>query len=295
MTNIPVSERSLWVGASESAALLGMSPFVTAFELWHHKAGTLDRPNLDGNDRVEAGRFLEPAIAAWAAHRWEWPLRKVTDYLAHPTVARMGASLDFETEAGEPVEVKLVDWSVFKEKWVAEGDDLIDAPVEYLIQVSHQLACRPTAARGWIVACVGGNSLYRMPVPRHPGLIARIEAAVTDFWRSIDAGTPPKPDFGEDGDAIAALFRRGTGGTADLSASNRAPILCAEYLAAKAEADAADDRKKVALAEIRELVGEASRIIPPAGYRISVADIAETVTKPSVRQAYRRFTIKAGA
>lgn len=69
-------------------------------------------------------------------------------------------------------------------------------------------------------------------------------------------------------------------------------MVFAEFLAAKAEADAADDRKKAAMAEIREMIGAASRVIAPAGYQIGISDIAETVTKPSVRQAYRRITIK---
>jgi len=292
MSNIPIHERSKWVGASESAALLGVSPFTTKFELFHQKSGSIARPDLDASDRIQAGKFLEPAIAAWAAHRWSWPLAKVSDYLVHPHVRRMGASLDFEAADGSPIEIKNVDRSIFREKWVAEGDDLVDAPVEYLVQVMHQLACRPAAARGWLVACVGGNTIYRMPVERHPGLIARIEAAVTEFWDSVDAGTPPRPDFGEDGEAIAALFRRGDGSTADLSVNNRAPVVFAEFLAAKAEADAADDRKKAAMAEIREMIGAASRVIAPAGYQLSIADIAAIVTKPSVRQAYRRISIK---
>ena len=31
---------------------------------------------------------------------------------------------------------------------VAEGAELVDAPIEYLVQVTHQLACRPAAKRG---------------------------------------------------------------------------------------------------------------------------------------------------
>lgn len=292
MTNIPVSQRSEWIGSSESAALLGVSPFTTRFELWHQKTGSIARPDLDASDRIEAGRFLEPAIAAWASHRWSWPLAKVSEYLVHPHVSRMGASLDFEAGDGSPIEIKNVDRSIFREKWVAEGAELVDAPIEYLVQVSHQLACRPSAKRGWLVACVGGNELYRMPVERHAGLIARIEGAVTEFWASVDAKRPPPPDFSDDGAAIAALFRRGDGTTADLSTRNRAPIVLAEYLAAQAEFKEAERRKETAMAEIRDMVGAASRIVAPAGYQIGVADIPETVTKPSVRQAYRRITIK---
>ena len=46
MTNIPVSERKNFVGASESAALFGLSPYTTLFELWHQKVGNIPSPVL---------------------------------------------------------------------------------------------------------------------------------------------------------------------------------------------------------------------------------------------------------
>lgn len=297
MTNIPVSERSAWIGSSESAALLGVSPYTTRFQLWHEKRGTVARPSLDGIERIEAGRFLEPAIAAWAGHKWSWPVGKVTDYLVHARIPRMGASLDFETIGGEPVEIKNVDRSIFLDPvagWIAEGDAIVNAPVHFLVQVQHQLACRPFADRGWLVACVGGNALYRMSVERHAGIIARIEREVAEFWRSVDDGVPPPPDFGADGETLSLLYPRGNGRAIDLSRSNRAPLVCAEYLAAAAEAKAAGERRDAALAEIKALVEGASLVTVP-GYRVSISDIPEAPIAPGVRRAYRRFTIKAGA
>lgn len=291
MTNIPVAERGLWVGSSESAALLGVSPFTTRFALFHEKSGNVARPDLDGLERIEAGRFLEPAIAAWAAHKWSWPVRKVTEYLVHPRVARMGASLDFETAAGEPVEIKNVDSSIFREKWVSEGDNLIEAPVHYLVQVQHQLACRPAASRGWIVACVGGNKLYRMPVDRHPALVRRIEAEVAAFWAAVDRGDEPAPDFEQDGETLSLLYPRGGGGSVDLTTHNRAPELCDAYLAGKADEKAAKARAEAALAEIKSLVGAASEA-RVTGFDISIADIPEGVVAASTRRAYRRFNVK---
>jgi len=106
MTNIPRSERAKWIGASESAALFGISPYVTKFELWHLKAGTIPPHDLDRVERVQAGQFLEPSIAEWASHKWHWPLRNVAEYTPHPRIPGMGASLDFATlervSASEP-------------------------------------------------------------------------------------------------------------------------------------------------------------------------------------------------
>ena len=68
--------------APDGAALLGCaSPYLTGFRLYHIKAGLLEPDDLD-NERVLAGQFLEPAIAEWAKHKWNWNIRKVHRYLS---------------------------------------------------------------------------------------------------------------------------------------------------------------------------------------------------------------------
>lgn len=289
MSNIALSERAKWVGASESAALLGVSPFLTRFELWHFKSGTIPPHDLDENERVQAGQHLEAAIAAWASARWNWPVRKVRDYLVHPHVARMGASLDFETLDGQPVEIKNVDYLVFRDgEWAAEGDVLTDAPAHYLIQVQHQLACRPGIERGWLVVCVGGNRLYRMEVPRHEKLIARIEREVAAFWRSVEEGHEPRPDFEADASTIGLLYAGQEGEVIDLRQHNRFPDLCAEYLAAHEIEKEARARKAAALAEIKTIMGSATTAIGPDGFKVKASHVPGG---SYTRDPYWRFNV----
>lgn len=298
MTAIPLSERQHWVGASESAALLGVSPFSTPFTLWHEKAGNIPREDLGDNERVQAGRFLEPAIAAWAGEKWtDWQPRKVERYLEHPTVPQMGASLDFEDahwsgDQAPPIEIKNVDFLVFRDHWNAEGDVITDAPVHYLLQVQHQLACRPGAPHGWLLACVAGNRLYRMKIERHPGAIARLEAAVAAFWQSVRDNKPPKPDFAADGGTIAGLYATGNGEILDLTDNNRLPDLCAAYTAAKAQEKAGKTDADTALAEIKMIVGDAAGALA-SGYLVKAVDVAAGEVPAHTRNGYRRWTVKA--
>lgn len=270
MSNIPINERRLWVGASEVAALLGASPHLTRFELWHIKKGNIPAPNLDDNERVQAGQFLESAIAAWASHKWSWPLRNVSEYLQHPRVPRMGASLDFATIEGEPVEIKTVDYLVFRDDWEADRDVIVDAPAHYLIQVQAQLACSGRD-RGWLVPCVGGNRLYRMEIPRHDRLIARIEREVEDFWESIEANREPQPDFETDAATIAHLYGGKGDEVADLRGNERARELCDEYLAAHEAEKGAATRKKAALAEIKTLMNDARGALIDGDYSVKAS------------------------
>lgn len=70
--------RASVVGASEVAALFDESPYLTAFELWHRKQGTIDTPEFDAidadgtpdNERIYWGVRLEAAIIDAAKERY---------------------------------------------------------------------------------------------------------------------------------------------------------------------------------------------------------------------------------
>jgi hypothetical protein len=179
---------------------------------------------------------------------------------------------------------------VFKEKWDAEGDVLIEAPVHYLLQVQAQMACTGKD-HGFIVVCVGGNKLYKMRVERHDKIIARIEAEVAAFWESIREGREPRPDFTQDGATISRLYSSGNGEWLDLSGDNHLPELCANYKTGKAQEKAGKETADAALAEIKAIVGNAAGA-SCQGFQIKFSDIAEGEVKAFTRKAYRRATIK---
>ncbi len=302
MTNIPVSERKHWIGASESAALLGLSPYTTLFELWHQKVGNIPSPDLSSDERVNAGQFMEPSIAAWASHKWHWPILKITPYREHPTVDRMGCSLDFQTVDGlEPVEIKNVDNLIFRDgDWQHEGDTILDAPAHHLVQVQHQLACseRPPAhqrpnqrlpERGWLIVCVGGNKLYRMEVPRHADFINRLEREVRAFWATVEENDPPEPNFDIDASAISLLY----GGTgiefADLRGNDRATELAALYLEGLEVEKRGKSQKAVSLAELKTMMQDARGALIDDGYNIKASHLKEQTT---VRTAHWRFSVR---
>ena len=294
MTNIAVKERINWIGASESAALFGVSPYTTKFELWHQKCGNIENEFLDDNDRIMAGRFLEPSIAAWAEVKWDWPIVPVPDYRPSLDVARMGCSLDFETAQGmEPVEIKNVDNLIFRNDWSHDGDIITDAPMHILVQIQHQLACQlkgrmTTAKRSWLIVCVGGNKLYRMEVPRHAAMIDRIEREVEEFWASIEAQDAPDPNFDMDSEAIALLYKGNGIEMIDLRGNDRARDLAAIYLDGLEDENAGRNQKKAAMSELKTILGDAQAGFMDEGYKISGAHLKEST---SVRKPHWRFSI----
>lgn len=193
--------RSQHIGASEVAALFDMSPFTTLWQLWMEKSGKLPPEDLSGNKSVQAGTFLESGIANWAAHRWDMKIEKVVDYYTADDCPGMGASLDFQTDGGHPVEIK---WSAHGDGWEYEGDTITCAPDNYVLQVLHQMACTG-AEYGWLIALIR-NEPRRMKVPRSVEIISKIKSHVAKFWDSVRAGEEPPVDFDKDGDAVVRLL-----------------------------------------------------------------------------------------
>jgi predicted phage-related endonuclease len=293
MTNIAVSERKNWIGASESAALFGASPYTTKFELWHQKVGNIEVPDLDDVERIMAGQYLEPSIAAWAGAKWGMEIHDVPNYRPSSIVDQMGCSLDFETKSGDPVEIKNVDNLIFRDQWSSDGDIITDAPMHILVQIQHQLACpyedleRPE--RSWLIVCVGGNRLYRMEVPRHDAMISRIEEEVKAFWHSVQAEAPPEPQFDLDSDAISLLYRGHGVELLDLRGNDRARDLAALYLDGLQDEKAGRNQKSAAMAELKTILGDAQAGFMDDGYTIKGSPIKET---SSVKKAHFRFSIR---
>jgi putative phage-type endonuclease len=290
MPIIPVKSPTDWhnirarhVGGSEVAALFNKSPYTTRFTLWHTKQGDIPPENLDDNERVQAGTFLEPSIAAWAAKKWDMPLERFEGYAQHETVKGMGCTPDYVTPDGKTLaQIKNVDSLAFSrsDDWSATGDELTSAPLHILLQCQHELACTG-ADVNWLIVCVGGNRLYRMAIRQRPKTIAKLEAEVAVFWASIRANEAPPADFSLDAETINILWGDAAKNrTIRLDGNNRAHELCAEYEAADALAKDAQARKDAAKAELLTLIGTAE-IAFIGDYKINARRIQESKGKRS--------------
>jgi putative phage-type endonuclease len=255
MAITPVENEAHWhelraanIGGSDVAALIGISPYKSKWQLWMEKAGKLEAEDLSSNTAIQAGTFLESGIANWAAHRWGMSISKVTDYYTVDDVVGMGASLDYIAQDGRPVEIK---WSARGHGWQYDGDKILEAPEHYLIQVQHQIACINAngidADSAWLIALID-NEPRRMLIPRHDVVIDAIKDGISSFWVSMIASQEPDPDFSMDGDAISQMF--GTLPMADVELDSDAAPLFAQYVEASAAEKVAKDSKEQIKAQL---------------------------------------------
>ena len=278
-----LAERRKDITSTEAAAILGVSPYATAWEVWQRKAGHLS-DTIEQTDRMRWGSRLEPVIAAGLAEDHGLEVRPLGGvYMRHPRVARMGASFDFEArrpaaqeEGWGLLEIKNVDSLIFRREWIsAEGEE--EAPLHIEIQVQHQLA---VSGRSW--ACIGvlagGNTAHLFFRKRDEAAIAAIEDAVARFWKSIEANDPPSPDFRRDADSIRDLYAV-SDPAAVLSPEARAEVerLLPRFLAARAAAKAAKEEEEEIKARLFHALGPVEKVF--------VGDYYITA-KTSARKAY---------
>lgn len=155
--------RTLWlqqrrkgIGASDSAAILGVHPYKTAFDVWLEKTGPFKE--LPPTMAMEWGLRLEDAIAQKYTDdtgRKLWKPDRIYEHQDFPFIICTPDRLVLEEERG--LELKTAD-SHIEWKWGAEHTDEI--PREYLVQCQHSMAVLGYST--WDVAVLIGGNDYRL-------------------------------------------------------------------------------------------------------------------------------------
>jgi len=268
--------RKLDVTSTESAALFGMSPYLTHFELWHAKRSGQARA-FTSNERMRWGNRLESAIAHGIAEEQGWTVEPMKDYMRLPEL-RAGSSFDFRiTSLGEPahLEIKNVDYLAFRDGWIEHDDGTIEAPEHIEMQVQHQMMVSGYS-RSFIGAFVAGNRGVVIERRRDEAVIAAMRQAIADFWHSVDANQEPAAIMPGDAAAVIALNQYAKPGKIlDAGDDANIALLVTNYKRASQDEANAKEDKEAAKALLLEAIGDAEKVLLP-GWTISAGIQAET-------------------
>jgi len=166
--------------ASESAAVLGLSPWTTPYQLWLIKTGRLVQA---ANAPMLRGIELEPIARA------HYELQ--TGLVMQPLVLESGdysASLDGMTLEGDLIlEIKCPYKGQDSALWhgVAAGT----APEHYMIQLQHQLMVSGADVAHLFV--FDGRQGLLLEVRRDETVMQRVRTAWDSFQQYLDSDTPP--------------------------------------------------------------------------------------------------------
>jgi len=300
-----LSLRHRYVSSTESAALHGLSPYLTAFELFHNKKQA-SYVEFEANERMAWGIRQEEAIARGVAEEYGVKVRKLNSYVSRDGTG-MGSSFDYEivgVKDGVPppqgtvlqeaytsmgpgiLEIKNVDWLVYKRTWLED-----EAPAHIEIQVQHQLHVieRKWAAMGILV---GGNNLKMIVREYDPAVGQVMQDKVRQFWKDLKSGNAPPPVLPQDADLISHIYNFGDPDkTLDAQGNAEVETLCKDYLAAGKAEKEAKDAKDTAKAKLLQIVGDASKIVVDGGISISAGTVGEAEIAAYTRNAYRNFRV----
>jgi putative phage-type endonuclease len=292
-----LQERTKDITSTEVSALYDLSPYKTAFELYHEKKdGQVIR--IPDNPRMKWGRRFEGPIAHGVAEDQGWDIRKFNVYM-RDVEAKIGSSFDFQIDSKSDgpgiMEIKNVAELQYKRAWLED-----EAPEHIEMQIQHQME---VSGYKWtaLVAMVGGNNPKIIYRNYDPDVGKSIRAKVEAFWAMVAAGTPPPADYSKDADIISQLYSQvNNGEILDAKGDENIERLVLQYQASGKQIDELENLRKAYKAQLLERIGNAEKVIAPWG-SISAGRTKDTpptlITSEMVgttyggRSGYRNFKL----
>lgn len=253
--------RSRFIGGSDAASILGVSPWKSEFALYQEKTGEYQEEITPAKQRIfNRGKRWEPIVIEMLVDELEGrghDVEIITRNARHvdPEHSFLAAEIDLELMLdGEHVNGEMKTVSPFAAKdWGEEGTDEI--PIWYVSQVAHGqmvTGCNKTI----VAALIGADDLRVHEVNRDDELIQIIRSREIEFWERVQRREPPQPTTAED---ISRLYRVDAGTI--MEADEELIELIAQASNTKANLKAAETRLDVLITQIKARMGEAALLM----------------------------------
>ncbi len=235
-------DRSLYIGGSDAAAILGLSPWKTTLDVYLDKV-------VGKNEEVDAskakifarGKRMEPYIIDLFAEETGLVIARRGCRYQHPEYPFLCAEIDAEAESGENIEIKTVHPFASKDWGIMDTDDI---PVYYAAQAMHGLMV--TGKQVCIFgAMIGMDDFRTYRVERDEDVITSLRQKEINFWNMVQNHTPPEPQTTSDAER---LFKKDNGSAVEADENTIETILTLKELKAqKKELEAAIDGEEAKL------------------------------------------------
>jgi putative phage-type endonuclease len=287
--SLPTADRAAWlaarrtgIGASEVAAVLGLSPYESPLDVYCHKLGLV--PEKAETEAMRWGLRLEPLLAAEYAERTGWPLVATQVFLRHPDKPFLLATLDGVRADGRPVELKTVGLRRAAELGV-DGDDGLPTAWQCQLHAQMLTSGQPVAD---LAALIGGQEFRLYTVEADPRLLTLIEDRLTEFWGHVERREPPPAERPSDARLMPSLFPDPAGVVA---CDEHVQHMVEEYERLGPEIRTAEQQRDRLKAGILQALGDAEFGGLPDG-RMLRRKVIEVGEKVVTRQAYRYVDLR---
>lgn len=288
-------DRQKYLGGSDVAPILGVSPWTTPFMLYQKKTGAYVEELTPAKRRILArGARWEPIVLEMMVDELtdrghDVQVIAVNQRYQDPELPFLAAEIDAELIVdGEPVNGEMKTAGYFAAGAWGEYDSN-EVPIYYLAQVMHGLMIQPR--RRAVVAAVTGFDERPMVrwVERDDDTIAAIRAREIEFWERIQRGEAPDPETPED---VKWLYPKDSGKTMDADDELFAAVQNLKLL--KADAKKVESQIELVATSVKARMGDAAGLLGPNGKPIATWKANKDSTVTDWKAAYLDLAPPAG-
>jgi len=175
------------IGGSDAAAILGLDPYKSPFDVYAEKLGL--KPEQPDNEAMRQGRDLEQYVAERFMEVTGKKVRRRNGILQHPEHHFMIGNID-RWVVGEKAGFEAKTTSVLNRAKFSQGE----FPPNYYVQCVHYMAV--TGAERWYLAVLVLNKAFHVfTIERDEAEIKALIEAEKNFWENhVLKQIPPAPD-----------------------------------------------------------------------------------------------------
>lgn len=274
-----LAARKTCIGASEMAAVCGISQDRQPIEVYREKVGETEP--FTGNRFTRRGSLLEPLLKAEYAELTGHELVTGLPMYFHPERPYVACTPDACRATDDSWLVEFKTLSPWRAGELGDvGTD--DIPEEWVLQAQTQMAVMG-AARVDVFVALGFESYRIYPVQRNERLIVRMLKAADLFWDRVERREPPSINYEHPGapDLIREIYGQPQAGLRT-QLSDEIVEAWVEYQALGREESRIKAERKALKARVDGALGAAMEGRFPGGRRglvRKIIDVAESIHK----------------
>lgn len=242
-------QRRSWIGASEVPCLLDVSPFGNRMSVWAEKMGlSVREPTV----QMDAGNWLEPALARWYAHETGYEVASFGS-VVHPKYPFMGCTPDLCIFGERRIaQIKMVGAHMMSH-WNDDVPDYVQAQIQHELEVCDADVCD-------VVALLGGTDFRILPIERDRELGAYLVQVCHDFFHTyvVTREMPPVDGSTHAEAVLKARYARDRTGV--IPATAETDSLARAWLATDEQLGKIETDRKTLTNKLKAILGEAQGI-----------------------------------
>lgn len=250
------------IGGSDAAAIAGVSPYKTAYQVYCEKRGEIDGD--PENEAMHCGKLIEPVLVdeyqRLTGHK---VVRSV--FQKSPDFEWMFANLDGLVFNGDPTPHCILECKnvghYSAAQWGEPGSNQI--PEIYFTQIQHYLAVMGVDYAD-VMALLGGNKIGQYRVNRDNEFIEYLVKIEADFWRRVESGIPPDID-GSDAAKKVLSKRFPTDSGAKIEASEEIVTYVRALKEIRLQAKSVEEQEVLLTNKIKLFMADNSVLVTPEG------------------------------